>query len=68
MIKVTGLNKIEFVINSDQIEKLEETHECVITLINGNKYIVLESIEEIIEKVIEYKHRILIWEHLEAQE
>ena len=68
MIKVTGLNKKEFIINSDQIEKMEEIPECLITLVNGNKYIVLESCEEIIEKIIAYKHRILIGQLLEEQE
>ena len=59
MKKVTGLNKKEFVINSDQIEKLEEIPECVITLVNGNKYLVTENSEKIIEKVMEYKHKII---------
>lgn len=59
MIKVTGLNKKEFVINAEHIEIIEQIPECVITLIGGNKYIVLESLDEIISKVIEYKNRIV---------
>lgn len=59
MIKVTGLNKKEFIINAEQIEIVEQIPECVITLISGNKYIVLESFDEIISKVIEYKNRIV---------
>lgn len=45
-------------INSDQIEVIEETPDTVITLVNGHKYIVVNSVEEVIEKVIEYKQRI----------
>ena len=60
MIKVTGLNHKEFIINAEQIEIIEQVPECVITLISGNKFIVLESGDEIISKVIEYKNRILI--------
>jgi flagellar protein FlbD len=59
MIKLTGLNKKEFIINAEQIEIIEQVPECVITLVGGNKYIVLESYDEIISKVIEFKNRIL---------
>jgi flagellar protein FlbD len=58
MIKVTGLNKKEFILNAEHIEKVEEVPESLITLINGKKYIVLEDCSEIIARVIQYKHRI----------
>lgn len=60
MIKLTGLNNRPIVLNAEQIEKLEAVPESLVTLVNGNKYIVTDSIDEIIEKVIEYKNRILI--------
>jgi flagellar protein FlbD len=60
MIKIVGLDKKEFVINADQIEKLEEIPESVITLVNGRKYLVKESNDEIIAKVIEYKRKIFL--------
>jgi flagellar protein FlbD len=60
LIKLTGLNNRKIVINAEQIEKLEAVPESLVTLVNGNKYIVIDSIDEIIEKVIEYKNRILI--------
>lgn len=59
MIKVTGLNNKEFIINAEQIEIMEEIPECVITLVSGKKYIVLDSCDEIIDKVIKFKNRIL---------
>lgn len=58
MIKLTGLNNKEIIINADAIEKLEAVPESLITLINGNKYLVHEDIDEIINKVIEYKRKI----------
>jgi flagellar protein FlbD len=58
MIKLTGLNKKEFILNAEHIEKIEEVPECLITLVNGKKYLVLESIEEVIERTIKYKNRI----------
>jgi flagellar protein FlbD len=60
MIKVTGLNNKEFIINAEQIEIIEEVPECVITLVSGKKYIVLNSSDELIEKVINYKNRIFM--------
>ena len=58
MIKLTGLNKKEFILNAEVIEKIEIMPETLITLVNGKKYIVLESTDEVIDKVIKYKNRI----------
>ena len=58
MIDVTGMDNKEFILNADHIEKIEEVPETLITLTNGKKYIVLESIDEVLEEVIKYKRRI----------
>lgn len=58
MIKLTGMNGKEFILNSNQIEKIEEVPETVITLINGNKYIVEENTDEVIEKVINFRKQV----------
>jgi flagellar protein FlbD len=58
LIKLTGLNNKEIILNAEHIEKLEAVPESLVTLINGNKYIVLESTDEIINRVIEYKNKI----------
>ncbi len=60
MIRVTGMNNKEFVLNADHIEKLEEIPETVITLINGKKYLVLETVEEVVSKTIAYKNKIFM--------
>ena len=62
MIKLTGFNRKEFILNAEVIEKIEIMPETLITLINGKKYIVIESIDEVIEKVLKYKHRIFTGE------
>ncbi|EEH98363.1 flagellar FlbD family protein [Clostridium tertium] len=61
MINVTAMNNKEFILNADHIEKIEEVPETLITLTNGKKYIVLESVEEIVEKVIIYKNKIVTY-------
>lgn len=58
MIKLVGLDGKEYVLNADHIEKLEEIPETVITLTNGRKYLVKESNDEIVRKVVEYKRKI----------
>ena len=58
MIWVTRLNGEKFVINSDHIEIVEANPDTVITLTNGDRYIVKESVDEIIEKVIEFRKKI----------
>ncbi|WP_132995887.1 flagellar FlbD family protein [Sporanaerobacter acetigenes] len=55
MIRVKRLNGKEFVVNSDLIEFVEETPDTVISLTTGKKVVVQESVDEIIEKVIEFK-------------
>jgi len=59
MICVRKLNNKEVVINVDLIETMEETPDLVITMISGKKYVVGHSKEEVINKVIAYKSRII---------
>ena len=61
MIRVMGMNNKEIILNADHIEKIEEVPETLITLTNGKKYIVLETVEEVIEEVIRYKNRIVTY-------
>jgi len=58
MIKVKRLNDKEFIVNSELILYIEETPDTVITLTNGQKIIVSDSVDEVIEKVISYKAQI----------
>ena len=55
MIEVTRLNKKAYVLNCEWIETIEETPDTVITLTNVKKFVVAETVEEIVQKVIEYK-------------
>lgn len=55
MIKVKRLNGKEFVVNSDLILYVEETPDTIITLTTGQKVVVTDSVDEIIDKVIAYK-------------
>lgn len=61
MIDLTVMNNTKIVLNSDHIEKVESVPETLITLTNGKKYIVLESVKEVKEKVIQYKNKIFTY-------
>ncbi|WP_394885832.1 flagellar FlbD family protein [Clostridium butyricum] len=61
MIDLTAMNNTEFVLNADHIEKIECVPETLITLNNGKKYIVLETVEEVKSKVIKYKNKIFTY-------
>lgn len=54
MILVTRLNGKKFYINAELIQLVEATPDTVITLTNGTKYIVKDSAEEIVRRIIEY--------------
>ena len=58
MIKLTRLNEEQFVLNAELIKTVEESPNTVITLTTGNKYIVKESADEVVEAVVEYKRDI----------
>ena len=55
MIRVTRLNTTEFVVNADLIETVEATPDTVITLTTEHKYVVRESVDEIVSRVVSYK-------------
>ncbi|MDI3546968.1 MAG: flagellar protein FlbD [Halanaerobiales bacterium] len=59
MIKVTKINGEELVVNAELIETVKATPDTIIFLTTGRKVIVLDSIDEIIEKVITYRRKTL---------
>jgi flagellar protein FlbD len=55
MIHLTRINHVPMVLNSDLIEHVEATPDTVISLTTGQKILVLESPNEIIERVIHFR-------------
>ena len=55
MIELTKLNNKKFVINSDLIETVEAMPDTTISLTTGNKFVVRESVPELVHKVIEFR-------------
>lgn len=59
MIEVTRLNGNPMILNSDLIKISEASPDTMLTLIHGEKLIVRESCDEIVEKVLAYRARLL---------
>ena len=59
MIQLTRLNGMPIVLNSDLVKTAESSPDTMITLINGEKLIVRESCEDVMERVLEYRARLL---------
>ncbi|GAC1404073.1 MAG: flagellar FlbD family protein [Candidatus Velthaea sp.] len=58
MIALRRLNNQPIMVNADLIESLESTPDTVVTLTSGNKLIVRDRMDEIQDKIIEYKRKI----------
>jgi flagellar protein FlbD len=58
MIRLTRINRVPLVLNSDLIEHVEVTPDTVIAMTTGQKFIVMESADEVIQKVIEFRRSI----------
>lgn len=58
MIHLTRINHAPLVLNSDLIEHIETTPDTVISLTSGQKFLVLESSEEVVRKVVEFRREI----------
>ena len=59
MILVTRLNGPEFALNPDLVERAESTPDTVVTLVDGTKYVIAESVEQFISLVRGYRAAVL---------
>ena len=59
MIRVTRLNGEQFALNPDLIERVEGHPDTVAFLVDGTKYVVKETVEEVLQEIREYRAGIL---------
>jgi flagellar protein FlbD len=55
VISLTRLNGPGFVLNPDLIQKAEATPDTVVTLVDGTKYVVAESVETLAQRVLTHR-------------
>ncbi|MDR2439242.1 MAG: flagellar FlbD family protein [Planctomycetaceae bacterium] len=54
MIRLTRLNKDEFILNAELIRYVERCPDTLITLVGGETLMVLESLDEVIRRTVAY--------------
>jgi flagellar protein FlbD len=58
MIQLTRLNNTPMVVNSDLIKFIEKAPDTMLTLVTGEKVVVLESVDQVVDRIIEFRSRI----------
>jgi len=60
MIIVTRLHGASVAVNCDLIERVEATPDTVLTLVDGHRYVVRESVPEIVDKVRAFRASVVL--------
>ena len=63
MIKVTRLNGSQYWVNPHQIEIIECNPDVTLSMLSGKHYIVKESVEEVLERIVAYRKRIGVFKN-----
>ena len=61
MIQVTRLDHRRMIVNADLIKYVESTPDTIVTLTSGEKFLVLETPEEVVNRVVEFGRRLRIF-------
>ena len=64
MIQLTKLNKHAMLVNADLIKYVEASPDTTITLTNGEKILVLETPQAVVDRIVQYRTRVA---HMIAQ-
>jgi flagellar protein FlbD len=59
MIQLTRLNNHPLAVNSDLIKFVEQAPDTVITLVTGEKIVVLEKAQEVLDRVVQFRRSVL---------
>lgn len=58
MVSLTRLNGTRFVVNVELIKFIENTPDTMITLVSGDRVIVKETLDEVVNKAIVYQRQV----------
>jgi len=59
VIQLTRLNNHPLTLNSDLIKFIEQAPDTVITLVNGEKIVVRENAQDVLERIIQFRRSVL---------
>jgi flagellar protein FlbD len=60
MIIVTRLHGPSLALNCDLIERVEATPDTVLTLVDGSRYVVRETVAEVVDKVRAFRASVVL--------
>lgn len=58
MITLTRYNGNRFVVNAELIKTIEQTPDTTLTLLNGDRLLVKEPMEEVVRRAVDYARQI----------
>ena len=58
MIRLTRINQRPVVLNAELIVSVESTPDTLVTLMNGDRVHVLESVEQVVQDAISHQQRV----------
>jgi flagellar protein FlbD len=59
MIQLTRLNNNPLAVNSDLIKFIEQAPDTVITLVTGEKLVVRETAQQVLDRIVEFRRCVL---------
>lgn len=59
MVKLSRINGAEVTVNAELIETVEATPDTIVSLTTGKKLMVVESVDQVVEKVIAYRRTLV---------
>ncbi len=59
MVPLTRITGVQFALNPDLIERVDRTPDTIITLVDGTKYIVQDTLDEVVLAILEYRAQVL---------
>jgi len=59
MIQLTRLNNKPLTVNSDLIKFIEQSPDTLVTLITGEKIVVLEKVNDVMARIIDFRRSVL---------
>lgn len=59
MITVTRLDHTRFAVNPDLVERIQESPDTTLHMIDGHVYVISESMDAVVDLIVAYRARVL---------
>ncbi|MFD1721203.1 flagellar FlbD family protein [Amnibacterium endophyticum] len=63
VIQLTRLNGTTFAVNPDLVERIQESPDTSVVLVDGTTFIVTETVDEVIDEIAHYRARVIALAH-----